>query len=70
MHQEKSCIYLKRSERKQLPMHETKSEANAYPDLQVHLKEPCVLVHMCWQPPFLFEHSFVSETNCNKYLNV
>ena len=41
-------------------MHMLLSPAGMYPVLQLHTRDPCVLVHICEQPPLLVLHSLMS----------
>ena len=46
-------------------MHVLLSPASVYPVLQLHSRDPCVLIHICKQPPLLVLHSLISIEEIN-----
>ena len=63
----KKIFFLKKLFKTFVPSHVARSSANLNPSLHEQLKEPIVLLHLCWHPPFeitppiVFSHSLISE---------
>ena len=46
-----------------VPVQFLPSLTSVNPELQLHTRDPCVLVHSCAQPPLFLLHSFISMYN-------